>query len=234
MIGKVFKAYDVRATYPRPLSEKVAWQVGHGAAKHLLAEAKAAGRLDPMGRAVVVGRDMRTSSPSLSASLIDGLRDAGARVIDIGLVDTPAVYFAINRFDAGTRMMCSGRGITEIGRGSHELKVFVHRDPLKVFPVLRGDSRGQVGLLFEIRLVVSQEVARVVGYILKECLAGDAFVVALVAGLIGVEGPAIFRADCPAARASQSLIDTETEPTGLAGLSVVDETPRHRDKLNAA
>ena len=46
-------------------------------------------------------------------------------------------------------------------------------------------------LLFEIRLVVSQEVARVVGYILKECLAGDAFVVALVAGLISMEGPAI-------------------------------------------
>lgn len=100
MIGKVFKAYDVRATYPRPLSEKVAWQVGHAAAKHLLAEAKAAGRLDPMGRAVVVGRDMRTSSPPLATNLIDGLRDGGARVIDIGLVDTPAVYFAINRFDA--------------------------------------------------------------------------------------------------------------------------------------
>jgi phosphomannomutase len=99
VIGKVFKAYDVRATYPRPLNEKIAWQVGHGAATHLLAEAKAAGRLDPMARAVVVGRDMRTSSPSLSASLIDGIRDAGARVIDIGMVDTPAVYFAINRYD---------------------------------------------------------------------------------------------------------------------------------------
>ena len=48
--------------------------------------------------------------------------------------------------------------------------------------------------------------------------------VALVAGLISMEGPAIFRADCLAARASQALIDTETEPTGLAGLAVVDET----------
>jgi len=100
VIGKVFKAYDVRATYPRPLHEKIAWQVGHGTAKHLLAEAAAAGRLDPMARAVVVGRDMRTSSPSLTASLIDGLRDGGARVIDIGMVDPPAVSFAINRFDA--------------------------------------------------------------------------------------------------------------------------------------
>ncbi|MEE2972335.1 MAG: phosphomannomutase/phosphoglucomutase, partial [Planctomycetota bacterium] len=100
MIGKVFKANDVRATYPRPLNEKVAWQVGHGTAIHLLEEARKAGRLDPMGRAVVVGHDMRKSSPALLASLVDGLRDAGARVLDIGLVDTPAVYFAINRYDA--------------------------------------------------------------------------------------------------------------------------------------
>ena len=82
MIGKVFKAYDVRAIYPRPLSEKVAWQVGHGAATHLMNMAREAGRLDPMGRAVVVGRDMRTSSPALTANLIDGLRDAGATVRD--------------------------------------------------------------------------------------------------------------------------------------------------------
>lgn len=100
MIGKVFKAYDVRATYPRPLNEKVAWQVGHGAATHLMERARKAGRLDPMGRTIVVGRDMRTSSPSLTGNLIDGIRDAGATVIDIGLVDTPAVSFAINRYDA--------------------------------------------------------------------------------------------------------------------------------------
>lgn len=100
MIGKVFKAYDVRATYPRPLNEKLAWQIGHGAAGFLLAQAREAGRLDPMGRAIVVGRDMRTSSPTLTEALVDGLRDGGAIVIDIGLVDTPAVYFAVNRFDA--------------------------------------------------------------------------------------------------------------------------------------
>ena len=36
MLGKVFKAYDVRATYPCPLNEKLAWQIGYGAAEHLL------------------------------------------------------------------------------------------------------------------------------------------------------------------------------------------------------
>ena len=32
MLGKVFKAYDVRATVPKPLTERIAWQIGHGAA----------------------------------------------------------------------------------------------------------------------------------------------------------------------------------------------------------
>ena len=99
MIGKVFKAYDVRAVYPRPLNEKIAWQVGHASASYLMSEAARAGRLDPMGRTIVVGRDMRTSSPDLRDALVQGMRDAGARVIDLGMVDTSFVYFAINHLD---------------------------------------------------------------------------------------------------------------------------------------
>ena len=100
MIGKVFKAYDVRAVYPRPLNEKIAWQVGYASATHLLTSAADVGRLDPMGRSIVVGRDMRASSAALRDALVEGLRDAGARVIDVGMVDTPMVYFAINHLDA--------------------------------------------------------------------------------------------------------------------------------------
>ena len=96
MLGKVFKAYDVRATYPKPLNEKLAWQIGYGTAELLLGEAKAAGHDDPMSRHVAVGRDMRKSSPALSDALIQGMQDFGADVIDLGLVDTPFVYFAIN------------------------------------------------------------------------------------------------------------------------------------------
>ena len=100
MIGKVFKAYDVRAVYPKPLNEKIAWQVGHASAAYLLQEAGASGRLDPMARSIVVGRDMRKSSPDLRDALVQGIRDAGARVIDVGMVDTAFVYFAINHLDA--------------------------------------------------------------------------------------------------------------------------------------
>jgi phosphomannomutase len=96
MLGKVFKAYDVRATYPKPLNEKIAWQIGYATAEFLLGEASAAGHDDPMMKHIVVGRDMRKSSPSLAESLIEGMRDYGAHVVDVGLCDTPMVYFAIN------------------------------------------------------------------------------------------------------------------------------------------
>jgi phosphomannomutase len=96
MLAKVFKAYDVRATYPKPLNERIAWQVGYATAQFLLKSAADEGFVDPMSRAICVGRDMRQSSPSLSEQLRQGMRDAGATVIDLGLVDTPFVYFAIN------------------------------------------------------------------------------------------------------------------------------------------
>jgi phosphomannomutase len=96
MLGKVFKAYDIRATYPKPLNEKLAWQIGYATARYLVEDAEEAGHHDPMMRHVVVGHDMRTSSPDLSRALKDGIRDYGAHVIDVGLVDTPFIGFAIN------------------------------------------------------------------------------------------------------------------------------------------
>jgi len=99
MLGKVFKAYDVRGTYPDPLNEAMAWQIGYGAGKFLLADAAAAGETTPMMKNIVVGHDMRKHSPSLRDALCKGIVDAGASVIDIGMVDTPAVYFAINHLD---------------------------------------------------------------------------------------------------------------------------------------
>lgn len=96
MLGKVFKAYDIRSTYPDPLNEDLAWQIGLGCAEFLLGEAAAEGQTTPMMQNLVVGHDMRKSSPSLRDSLIQGIIDGGGHVIDVGLVDTPFVYFAIN------------------------------------------------------------------------------------------------------------------------------------------
>lgn len=99
MLGKVFKAYDIRGTYPDPLNEKMGWQIGCGCASFLLADAEQAGETTPMMKRIVVGHDMRTHSPSLRDALIQGIIDKGASVIDVGKVDTPFVYFAINHLD---------------------------------------------------------------------------------------------------------------------------------------
>lgn len=96
MLGKVFKAYDVRATYPKPLNDRIGWQIGYACGRYLTEIASEAGYDDPMMRHIVVGRDMRKSGPALSAALKQGIRDFGSHVIDIGMVDTPMVYFAIN------------------------------------------------------------------------------------------------------------------------------------------
>ncbi len=89
MIGKIFKAYDVRATYPEPLNEDAGWKVGY-----------AVGEFFKKGNAgkpgtVLVSRDHRPSAPSMAKALIAGLRAAEMDVIDLGQADTSFMYFAI-------------------------------------------------------------------------------------------------------------------------------------------
>jgi phosphomannomutase len=101
MIEKIFKAYDVRATYPNPLNEDAAWKVGHATAQFL----KRSRERNPEPKVklpdtIVVGRDMRPHSPALAAALCDGIRSVGMNVIDVGMIDTSFIYFAINHLDA--------------------------------------------------------------------------------------------------------------------------------------
>lgn len=105
MLGKIFKAYDIRGTYPDLLTDAMAWQIGYGASRYLLADAAAAGEGSPMMRNVVVGHDMRTSSPSLTENLIKGICDHGGNVLDVGMVDTSFIYFAINHLDCAGGVM---------------------------------------------------------------------------------------------------------------------------------
>jgi phosphomannomutase len=105
MLGRVFKAYDIRGTYPDLLNDAMAWQIGYGASKFLLADAAAAGETSPMMKNIVVGRDMRQSSPALTKQLIQGINDQGGDVIDIGMCDTSMIYFAINHLDCAGGVM---------------------------------------------------------------------------------------------------------------------------------
>jgi phosphomannomutase len=105
MLGRIFKAYDIRGTYPDALTDTMAWQIGYGASKYLLGDAEAGGETTPMMKNVVVGRDMRQSSPTLTKQLIQGINDHGGNVIDIGMVDTSMVYFAVNYLDCAGGVM---------------------------------------------------------------------------------------------------------------------------------
>lgn len=105
MLGRVFKAYDVRGVYPDLLTDQMAWQIGYGTSRFLLEQARAAGQTTPMMHNIVVGRDMRASSPRLTEQLIRGITDHGGHVIDVGMVDTPFVYFAINHLDCAGGVM---------------------------------------------------------------------------------------------------------------------------------
>jgi phosphomannomutase len=99
MIDKIFKAYDVRATYPTPLNEDDAWKVGHATAQYLKRSRQNTSDRVKLEDTMVVGRDMRPSSPSLAKALTDGLRSVGMNVIDVGVIDTSMIYFAINHLD---------------------------------------------------------------------------------------------------------------------------------------
>ena len=94
---KVFKAYDVRGLYPDELDEEGAWEIGWAFVE----------QFEPAR--IAVGRDMRTSSPSMAAAVIDGAAQAGADVLDLGLVGTEMVYFAVgeNELDGGIAVTAS-------------------------------------------------------------------------------------------------------------------------------
>jgi phosphomannomutase len=80
---KVFKAYDVRGVYPTELDEEGAYAVGRAYVE----------QFEP--RRIAVGRDMRLSSPSMQEAVMAGAAEGGADVLDLGLVGTEMVYFAV-------------------------------------------------------------------------------------------------------------------------------------------
>ncbi|MDQ3964979.1 MAG: phosphomannomutase/phosphoglucomutase [Actinomycetota bacterium] len=85
----IFKAYDIRGIYPDALNEDVARKIGRAYVNYL----------ELSGSRVVVGRDMRLSSPALEEAFIQGVTEAGADVLGIGLVSTDALYFAVGHLE---------------------------------------------------------------------------------------------------------------------------------------
>src|SRR4029077_20193693 len=95
--SSIFKAYDVRGLYPQEVNEDAARLIGRGFVAYLGA------------KRIAVSRDMRLSSPSMTAAFIEGARLQGADVVDYGMMGTDMLYFAVakDEHDGGVQITAS-------------------------------------------------------------------------------------------------------------------------------
>jgi len=92
-MAKIFKAYDIRGVTPDELDAEGAYRIGRATARFIGAATLA------------VGRDARRSSPEMFEALVRGVNDEGVDVVDLGLVSTPMVYYAVEALAAGGGIM---------------------------------------------------------------------------------------------------------------------------------
>src|SRR5919197_3219675 len=142
---EIFKAYDVRGLYPAQIDEDVAYRVGRAFARVL---ANLREKPGPEGLRVAIGHDMRKSSPALSQAFAEGLVHEGCRVLDIGMVGTEMVYYAV-----GSRALDGGVSVT----ASHNPKDYAG------FKLVREGAialSGDLGIQDVRRIVESEDLER--------------------------------------------------------------------------
>jgi len=93
----IFRSYDIRGIYPKELNKETAYKIGQGFVEYTGA------------RNIVVGQDMRLSSPALFEKLVKGITAQGSNVYNIGQVPTEGIYFAVSYYgyDAGIMITAS-------------------------------------------------------------------------------------------------------------------------------
>jgi phosphomannomutase len=99
----IFKAYDVRGTYPDQMDEELAYRIGRAFPRVL-------SQLDgvPVGDlSVAVGRDMRLSAPGMAERYVAGIADEGADVLDIGMAATEMVYWTVGARELDGGLVCT-------------------------------------------------------------------------------------------------------------------------------
>jgi phosphomannomutase len=134
MDPSIFKAYDIRGLYGDQIDGEVAYRVGRAFAR-VLAEEEG----KPVDELTVgLGRDMRLTAPELSARYAEGIRDEGADVVDVGMVGTEMLYFAVGSRDLDGGLMCTA---------SHNPKAYTGAKLVKRGAIaLSGDAGiGEVG-----------------------------------------------------------------------------------------
>lgn len=95
----IFRAYDIRGVVGETLTEEVVVQLGQGIGSEVF---------DRGYQSVLVARDVRTSSDALQSALIQGLKASGRDVIDLGLVPTPLLNYAVHELNIECGVMVTG------------------------------------------------------------------------------------------------------------------------------
>ena len=95
----IFRSHDVRGIVGQALTAEAVYEIGRA----LGSEARARGE-----QTVITARDGRNSSQELRDALIEGLRDSGRDVLDIGLTPSPVLYFATHYLDTTSGVMITG------------------------------------------------------------------------------------------------------------------------------
>jgi len=185
--AKVFKAYDVRGIYPSELDEQGGYAIGRAFVE----------QFEP--KRIAVGHDMRVSSPSMAEAVIRGASEAGAAVLELGLVGTEMLYFAVGELglDGGiavtashnpkdyTGMKIVRSGALPVGGESGLLEI---RDrALSLSDTPRGLTPGQV----QPYDIWEQYVERVLSFVDPEAIKPLKVVVDAANGMAGVMLPPV-------------------------------------------
>ncbi len=184
----VFKAYDVRGLYPEQINEALAEQIGRAFVAYMGAHR------------IAVSRDMRLSSPTLTAAFIEGALTQGADVVDIGLNGTDQMYFAVARddYDGGAQITASHNpgqynGIKLVGRqalplsgdaGISDIRDMLLRGAVPEPPAARGRYREAA--------VFDDYIEHVLTFIDLESIRPFSLVLDAGCGMAGQVAPALF------------------------------------------
>lgn len=100
MDDTIFRAYDIRGIYQETLTESAARLIGQSIGTTVQATGQ---------KRIAIARDGRDSGPALRDALSDGVRNSGCDVVDVGMVPTPALYFATHHYnDLNSGVMITG------------------------------------------------------------------------------------------------------------------------------
>jgi phosphomannomutase len=182
----IFKAYDIRGIVPTTLNEDIALGLGRAFGTVALSQGETT---------VAIGRDGRLSGPGLTEALARGLMEAGVKVIDVGVVTTPMLYYAATtlctsgiqitgshnpRDYNGFKMVMAGRAI--YGDDIQSLRQMMEAE---TWSLQAGGARSQVDVLaaYTARIVGDIKLARPIKIVVD---SGN--------GVAGASAPGILRA----------------------------------------